>query len=365
MASHGVHPLAAADDAGSPPGPDAPDVPPATHSTDTPAAPKAAEATEVTEASAAPDAPPPSPQLAATAHDSDLAERNALLSTVLDHIDAHVFVKDRQGRFLYVNRSSAELFGVPADQIVNYCDADFFSAEILEPIHELDRLVFATRQTQAREERLLDRTGAARYFWSVKVPLIENGLATALIGLSTDITELHKLRTQLEHEASTDGLTGVANRRHFYEVAVRSFATAQAGPTPLSLLVLDFDFFKRINDTFGHQAGDHVLSGVAQRLAAGIRLGDFIGRVGGEEFAILLPDTDLANVRDVAEHLRATLADMSFALPGDDDVSITVSVGGTAVHAADPNFDACYARADAALYRAKAAGRNCMRLAGD
>ena len=164
MASHGVHPLAAADDAGSPPGPDAPDVPPATHSTDTPAAPKAAEATEVTEASAAPDAPPPSPQLAATAHDSDLAERNALLSTVLDHIDAHVFVKDRQGRFLYVNRSSAELFGVPADQIVNYCDADFFSAEILEPIHELDRLVFATRQTQARGERLLDRTGAARYF---------------------------------------------------------------------------------------------------------------------------------------------------------------------------------------------------------
>ena len=353
MATDGVHPAAAAADAGSLPTPDTP------QAADTP---QATDSRDATDPSAVPDAPLSSPPPAASAHDSDLAARNTLLSTVLDHIDAHVFVKDRQGRFLYVNRSSAELFGVPADEIVNYRDADFFSADILEPIHELDRLVFDTQQTQSREERLLDRTGAPRYFWSVKVPLVEDGHVTALIGLSTDITELHTLRTQLEFEASTDALTGVANRRHFYDVAEKSFASAQRDHTPLTLLVLDFDHFKRINDTFGHQAGDHVLLGVAQRLASGIRPGDFIGRVGGEEFAILLPDTDLVIARYVANHLRTALADMSFGLPGDDDVSISVSMGGTAVRAMDPNFDACYARADAALYRAKAAGRNRVRL---
>ena len=294
-----------------------------------------------------------------------MAARNTLLSTVLDNLDAHVFVKDEQGRFLYVNRGVAELFNRPAEEIVGLSDADFFAPEILEPIHELDRLVFTTQTTHAREERLVDKDGDSHYFWSVKVPLIEDGQVTALIGLSTDITELHRLRTQLEYEASTDSLTGVANRRHFYEVAMQSFAAAQAGEQPLSLLVLDFDFFKRINDTFGHQSGDHVLSGVAKRLAAGIRPGDFIGRVGGEEFAILLPDTELSIARYVAEHLRTVLADMSFALPGDDDVSITVSVGGTAVRATDANFDASYARADAALYRAKAAGRNRVRLEVD
>jgi diguanylate cyclase (GGDEF)-like protein len=237
-------------------------------------------------------------------------------------------------------------------------EAEFIPAAHLDEIRAVDMEVFASGTRQRCEERFTDQEGTTRYFWSVKAPLIHAGKADALIGISTDITELRQLREELERRATTDSLTGLANRGHFYEQANRHVQQAQRYGDALSLLALDIDHFKSINDTHGHQAGDSVLRGLAEHFRQGIRVFDLIGRVGGEEFAILLPNTDLDGAVGLAERLRESLTALRFKVDGETECVVTVSIGAASLLPADAGLDRLFARADQALYRAKAAGRN-------
>jgi diguanylate cyclase (GGDEF)-like protein len=125
--------------------------------------------------------------------------------------------------------------------------------------------------------------------------------------------------------------------------------------------MVDIDHFKAVNDTHGHQAGDVVLLSVAQVLAQGLRGADVIGRIGGEEFAILLPDTDIDGAHELAERLRAEVAETVIPLASGTDVPVTVSIGASSLREGDSAVDAVLARADEALYRAKRDGRNRVR----
>jgi diguanylate cyclase (GGDEF)-like protein/PAS domain S-box-containing protein len=271
-------------------------------------------------------------------------------------------MKDREGRFLYVNQAVADFLGQSASALVGRQQADLLTPEVIDHIRALDEAAFISGQPQSREERLLGRSGEPRYFWTVKVPLMEPGQPERLIGLATDITELHRLREELERRATTDDLTGVANRGHFYTTADNTLKRGQRYGETLSLLVLDIDHFKAVNDTYGHQAGDAVLRGVAGHCRQAIRACDLIGRMGGEEFAILLPATGLEAACQLAERLRHGLQEQrwtcSQATDLLDDLVVTVSIGVAALDRATPSLDALYARADRALYTAKAEGRN-------
>jgi len=158
-----------------------------------------------------------------------------------------------------------------------------------------------------------------------------------------------------------DGLTGVANRRRFDEAIDKEWRQFKREETPLSLLMIDIDRFKAINDTYGHQSGDDVLRLVACALSRNLsRSGDLLARYGGEEFAALLPKTELSAALQVAERLRQAVAD-AFAAPGDLNLpkGVTVSIGCAATA---PNgmadMDSLVRMADNCLYRAKQNGRN-------
>lgn len=158
-------------------------------------------------------------------------------------------------------------------------------------------------------------------------------------------------------EARTDPLTRLPNRRAFEDELVRRIAEWQRHNTSFCLLMIDLDHFKRINDQWGHLAGDHVLRRVAEVLLHVRRPSDTVARIGGEEFTILLPATQAGDARKAAERFRAAVATERFSFEG-EQLSMTVSVGATAVQSGDDPV-ALVQRADEALYAAKRAGRDC------
>jgi len=165
---------------------------------------------------------------------------------------------------------------------------------------------------------------------------------------------LGRVFQQLLAQSHMDALTGVANRRGFMAALHAVHQRAQRGGLPYALLMVDIDHFKRINDSHGHAAGDTALRRVAQTLAAHVRSGDTLGRLGGEEFCLLLARCDRAVAEGLAQRVCEAVA---------DGKALTVSVGVALVDAVGEDIDQALRRADAALYRAKDAGRNCVRVA--
>ncbi|MEM6502962.1 MAG: diguanylate cyclase [Cyanobacteria bacterium P01_C01_bin.89] len=164
---------------------------------------------------------------------------------------------------------------------------------------------------------------------------------------------------KLERLAKTDPLTGIANRRHWLTLANQEFKRAQRYESSFSILLIDLDHFKSVNDTYGHHAGDQVLVTTVKAIKSKLRQQDFFGRWGGEEFVVLLPETRLKSAETVAERLRATIEDL-VKTPPEDQVYpyTTLSVGITSCGAKDINLDSIIQRADQALYQAKERGRN-------
>jgi diguanylate cyclase (GGDEF)-like protein len=163
-----------------------------------------------------------------------------------------------------------------------------------------------------------------------------------------------------EIRAATDGLTGLPNKRAVTDAMKRMFAQASMTVSPLGLLLLDLDHFKQVNDQGGHPVGDQVLASVGAVLRSVLRARDFAGRNGGEEFAVLLPDTGVPAALEIAERVRAAVAEISV---GGTDVSVTASIGVVGFPDHATSLDRLEWLADAALYLAKRQGRNRVELA--
>jgi diguanylate cyclase (GGDEF)-like protein len=170
-----------------------------------------------------------------------------------------------------------------------------------------------------------------------------------------DVTERRRLERALEELATTDPLTGVANRRRFDETLRAEAERCLRAGNPLTLMLLDIDHFKSVNDTYGHPVGDAVLKAVAAQCRGAVRDIDLVARVGGEEFAVLLIDVGLHEGRQVADRMRKVIESTQVDIAGLAPLACTVSLG-VAEFAGDSQD--LMARADAALYRAKAEGRN-------
>lgn len=190
----------------------------------------------------------------------------------------------------------------------------------------------------------------------------------AALRVKTAQTDLKKRNAQLEsmlHHmealAVTDPLSGLFNRRRFADVLRREFALTKRYKNELSCILLDLDLFKRINDRYGHEAGDTVLQEVSRAIVEGLREVDVPARYGGEEFVILLPHTNRANASIVAERLRKRIADIKFQFET-DSVQVTASFGVASVSdtLGPDDADRLVKRADQALYHAKAQGRDCV-----
>jgi diguanylate cyclase (GGDEF)-like protein len=166
-----------------------------------------------------------------------------------------------------------------------------------------------------------------------------------------------RLHQEVQHLAVTDSLTGMLNRRGFVQLAQRELDRSRRYNEPLSVIMLDIDHFKNANDTYGHAFGDEVLRTLSETCTANVRKMDIAGRFGGDEFIILLPETDLPAAEKVAQRIHSCFAGKAF-YPGGEEVRMTVSLGVTRVSEETQDLDTLVKRVDAVLYQSKQKGRN-------
>ncbi len=290
-----------------------------------------------------------------------LRDSEAKLQAILDSSPVPIAWTDAGGRVEYINRKVTELFGYTLEDVPT---VERWYA--LAYPNEEYRAAVIKAWTQATN--IAKKTGCPIPSFEVTVACRDGSqrdvsVAGSLIGdrqlvMFTDLTERKVLERELEHQARTDFLTGIPNRRHFLELAEVELARAHRYRRPFSLLMLDLDMFKDINDRYGHRVGDLTLQKVVEVCRQTLRGVDIFGRLGGEEFGIILPETDTERARQVAERVRQAIAATPVPLVQGGAVFFTTSVGVATFCASDGNVDAVLTRADQALYNAKRSGRN-------
>ncbi len=184
-----------------------------------------------------------------------------------------------------------------------------------------------------------------------------DGVPTRIVFIIRDITERKRLKEELQHQATTDYLTGVTNRRHFIETAHYEISRAIRFKHPLSIALIDIDHFKSINDTYGHAAGDEALIVLARLCCDNIREVDIFARLGGDEFVLLLPDATCKQAYQVVERIRRSLSALSIDRDG-QNIAITISSGIAGLEDEEDTLDVLLARADQVLYQVKESGKN-------
>jgi diguanylate cyclase (GGDEF)-like protein len=231
---------------------------------------------------------------------------------------------------------------------------------------DFDRVMGAIKATLDQDaaydiqHRVVSKLNGVRYVHARgKVFRNADGKAMRLVGTAQDITERKHLEDELKRQARTDFLTGLSSRGHFLEQSELELSRAIRYDNALSIFMIDIDFFKQVNDNHGHKMGDTVLKKLAEVCGNMLRDVDIVGRIGGEEFAILLPETDKNEATEVAERLRTAIANAKVSLStGGQSLHFTVSIGVASLASKGDNLDALLNLADKALYEAKNSGRN-------
>jgi diguanylate cyclase (GGDEF)-like protein/PAS domain S-box-containing protein len=295
-----------------------------------------------------------------------LKQNEALFAALFVGVnDFALFSLDAEGRINAWNASGLRQTGFDG-AAVRGCSLDILcDPEGARPGGGAEQIAAATLEGWSlRETRCLRRNGS-RYWSQILVAAVE-GEGDVIDGFSVvmrDVTERHITGDDLRRMLTTDQLTGAANRAHFFERAELEFSRRARIHRPLSAIMLDVDHFKRVNDNFGHAVGDDLLRALVRCCRACLREDDMLARLGGEEFAVLLPDADIAGALRVAELMRAAVA-ASLATLNDLPVGATISLGcAEASTEGIDGIDPLLRAADEALYRAKRAGRNQVMLA--
>jgi diguanylate cyclase len=271
------------------------------------------------------------------------------LAELLDLMPDAVCVVDTEGRYLFVSASF--------ERILGYSPAEVLGRRAFDLVHPDDRAATMQQAEQVNagnfqrhfRNRYIHKDGhSVDIQWSARW-LPDHGVR---VGLGREVSELRRAERELEHRASHDPLTGLPNRHRLQHELQYAIAHAAQAGDGLAVLYLDLDGFKEVNDRGGHDAGDRLLREVAQRLQQGLRQGDFVARVGGDEFVALLPGCrDAEAARIVADGLRARLS-LPYTLP--DGLFMLGASAGIACYPADGlDPDALLAHADRTMYMAK------------
>jgi diguanylate cyclase (GGDEF)-like protein/PAS domain S-box-containing protein len=276
------------------------------------------------------------------------------LADVLNLLPDAVCVVDNEGRLLFVSASFERIFG--------YAPGEVLGRRIFDLVHpddhtatleQAERVTAGALQRHFRNRYVHMQGHSVDIQWSAHW-LPEYGVR---IGVAREIGELRRAERELEHRANHDLLTGLPNRDHLQRALQQAMAHAAQTGGGLAVLFLDLDGFKAANDRSGHVAGDRVLREVADRLQQGLRQGDLVARVGGDEFVVLLPGcNDAAAARTIADGLRARLHP-PYTLP-DGPIQLDASVGIACFPADGSDAETLLAHADRAMYAAKRQGNN-------
>ncbi len=277
------------------------------------------------------------------------------------------YIKDAAGRLLFYNRSFARRFGVSEYAWLGRTDDQLWARSVSAPIRMHDLEIMAGGRMVESEEKIRGADGGVTSWKTYKFPCHDSAGNVLLAGVAVDVTEemarkaeleryqeeMHEANDQLRRLSVTDELTGLRNRRAFEERLVLEFSVARRRKRDLAVLLLDVDFFKRINDQWGHGAGDAVLRRLSTILRTTVRLPDMVARYGGEEFVVLLPESGVDAAVGFANRLMERIASETW-----EHEPVTVSVGLTALSDSMLNGFQLVSEADEALYAAKRAGKN-------
>ncbi len=304
------------------------------------------------------------------------------LEAILDHIPGLVFYKDRNNIYIRANKYVADAHKKEKADLEGVSLYDLYPKEQAEAYYQDDLEVLKSGVAKLNIEETWKTAEGVRWVNTSKIPFVdENGVSVGIIGISLDITErkqseklindlilrLEKEKEQAQAHALTDGLTGIANRRYFDMTLQGEMDRLKRTRSPLSLIMLDIDFFKKFNDQHGHVAGDHCLKHVATVVKESVgRASDFVARYGGEEFTVVMPDTKTRGAQIVAERIRQAVENLSIVVNDTETCEhITVSLGVVTVYPGQTeSCENIVDLADMALYRAKSNGRNRYEVEG-
>lgn len=294
---------------------------------------------------------------------SELERSERLFRLIADNIHDLVALVDTDGRRIYNSPSYRKFFG---DQELRP------GSDSLKEIHpeDHDRIARIFRETvatgvgQRTEFRFVLSDGSIRHIESQGSVIQDSqGRVDKVLVVSRDMTERRLAELELQRQARVDYLTGLVNRRHFMDQGEIEVSRAVRYGSALSVVMMDIDFFKEVNDTHGHRAGDLVLQALSRMCVAALRDVDIIGRMGGEEFAVLLPETPLDKAAEAAERLRETIARNGIVIEDGLVLHVTASFGVATSSGQETSMDLLLHQADTALYQAKESGRNRVCIA--
>ena len=297
-----------------------------------------------------------------------LRKRERQLQVLMDNLPGMAYrcLYDRHWTMLFVSQGCARLTGYEPEDLINNRVASYASLmdeEDSERILGEVQAALDNDESFSVEYGLTRQDGSRIWVWERGRGVEEEDGTVVLEGIVLDISDRKTLENELEEMATRDPLTGLFNRREMSRVLEEELDRARRYQRPMAVLWVDFDHFKDVNDTFGHAAGDSVLRSISRLLLGSVRSVDAIGRFGGEEFVIVLPEMDLEEAQDTAERLRRKVAEKPQPLGNGQEVPLTISVGVAVYPDHGQTAPTLCAAADKAMYLAKQRGRNCVAMA--
>ena len=294
---------------------------------------------------------------------SDFEKLKTLTEDILNSLPSLYYLLDEQGQVVKWNAKSCEVSGYSHEEHVGMSIFQLFEGTHVDAIVQGMRSVFTHGLASVEAELKTKNGNSIPYLFSGKKISID-GVAY-LSGLGVDLSERKALEQQLQLQAHYDELTGLPNRRYFTQAVEKQIAQQKRYERPFSLLMIDADNFKMINDAYGHHVGDLALQHIARLLTEAVRDSDVAARIGGEEFAILLHEADEEQAIRTAERIRLWISERPMVCADGALLQLTASFGVTSMLPVDRSIDHLLCRADKALYDAKRGGRNqvCGRFA--
>jgi diguanylate cyclase (GGDEF)-like protein/PAS domain S-box-containing protein/hemerythrin-like metal-binding protein len=302
---------------------------------------------------------------------SEIADDNIVMPAPLEgqerfrlafeYANTSIALIDLDGNIVEANQACSDFFGFTSEELKGMSLLDIWVPEDqAEALGDLRRQVWEGKSGTVFERRYRNKKGEILFAEvSRGMARSQTGEPEFFVASLRDITESKRMQSLLEERASTDPLTGAMNRNGIEERIRYELMRSDRYGYKLSLVVIDLDHFKEVNDTYGHLAGDRLLRGFCEIARSCLRSTDSLGRTGGEEFVALLPETGVTGARLFAERLRTTLEEFQF----DKGIRITASMG-VASHREGEDFSTWMERADFSMYRAKQSGRNRVVLDG-
>tara|TARA_R110001606_G_scaffold137570_2_gene275600 strand:+ start:16085 stop:17308 length:1224 start_codon:yes stop_codon:yes gene_type:complete len=287
------------------------------------------------------------------------SDEDDVLQVIIDAIPVPIFFKDHLHIYRGCNTAFCQSLGFSREKVIGHSVYDVAPKHLADTYYKADCQLLAKGGTQCYEAEVRFSDGSLHEMEFNKAVFTKsNGQALGQVGVMLDVTERNQLIRQLDKATRTDPLTGTSNRREFNLIIHDEFDKRKHSEKKLSLMTLDVDFFKKINDRFGHGGGDQALQLIANWLQSQLRSSDTLFRVGGEEFYILMRDTDIQNALKTAERLCKGMATHTFLI-NQQSVHITLSAGVIEL-APTTDLESALDMVDKALYEAKSDGRNCV-----